>query len=739
MALVLELKEIRLMRLRIVGALLILLIFGCSKSPKEKLRDSLQTAYGHMDRFEFDAAQKAFDEAAIHFGGYPYDSLGKGLIMEEKLYYYDALNQFLNLSKQFADSAAAYAGAYRVYSQFGYFDRALQAALKYHELLPKDPQAILYEVQGCLNARQFSEAIKAVESSTGNGLDKRVADFLRVRAYLGLNQFDSARSCLDRTLSSPLSGAVMYSLASDALEAEGFIDSAMSASRAGVHLPDAPGLEIYRHFYRALDNNYYHDARETIRLLEQKGAGKGIASRLQVMLAKDQKNFVKSRIIIADYTMSNPKNVSTILFDMACGGTQTADASLVLQQEQMAEIYMEDHKYNDELQTFVKLQTIIFRADTDDRVAAWKDLGAIQGGISQTMQVKLADAYVQYRTGQFESSLKTLKELRQSYKDSPTWLTNIADIYAHPAIKITDTALQTYDQALSVNKWYRDAFKNKVQFLRSLGRPGEALKQFDEYPHFENQYHDLALLKGICLAENKEFDGALQLFAKHGPFLKGNLEPFWDLSFVLENKYRSAELLKLAEMCAGWAGNNVDILMFAARLLADQNEFAKALELSEKALSLEPGYIEARVQKARALFGQGQRQPAFDLFEEALKEDPNDGDVNYYYSRILAKENIDPARAANMARSALRAFYSDEKAFLNLCQVYDILGDQKYAYGDAKKASMEIPNSAEVWYQFGLASFNLGRADAEENLKKAIALGLGGEHLKKAQKMLAKN
>jgi hypothetical protein len=91
-----------------------------------------------------------------------------------------------------------------------------------------------------------------------------------------------------------------------------------------------------------------------------------------------------------------------------------------------------------------------------------------------------------------------------------------------------------------------------------------------------------------------------------------------------------------------------------------------------------------------------------------------------------------------MARRAVRSIYSDEKGIINLCEVYVAYGEHKFAYGDATKGSMEFPKSAQLWYQLGLASHNLGQANVEQNLEKAIELGLGGEDLKKAKEILSK-
>ncbi len=697
----------------------------------------LETAYGHLEKFELDKAQKAFDQAAVEAKGHYFDSLGKGLILEQQLFHYDALNEYLDLTELYPDSAVANGGIYRIFTHLGYNDTALVYAARYFELSPESKTAALYKVQGLLNARKFDQAIQELAGPAGKILDEGTVNCIKTQALCYKGNFDSMDTYLGRVLSAASGDPLPYALAADVLELTDRQDSAMALSRIEAGSVESLVSSLYRHFNRALDNNYYADARHTISLLEQKGAGKEITSALNVMIAKDQKNFTRSRILNSDYLMATPKNVSSLMFDMDAGGIQFMDPMLMMSQAQAVKLHMDGLNYNAGLKSFVNTQILLIKSETDMRIDAWKELSALKDSIGETRQVKLGYAYLLYRTGQFDTALISLKELRATYRNQPDWLTTMADIYAHPSIKVIDEALTTYDEALKSDKWYKDAFVHKVQFLRSLGRPKDALNQFEVYPYFDKKFHKLALLKAVCLAENNEFVESMESIESNGIYLKGNLEPFRDLANILKQKYRDDLLTKLAMICAGWAGENVDILVFAARLMADGMNFAKTGELIDQALLIEPGYLESRVQKGRALYGLGKRTEAFNLLDEVMKEDPNDGDVNYYYSKILAGEKLDVDRTTNMARSALRAYYSDEEAFINICEVYVAFGVYNFAYGDATKGTMEHPLSARLWYQLGLAAHKLGRANAEENLKKAIELGLGGDDLKTAQKILS--
>ena len=725
------------MKLRILVLVVLTAILGCSKSSEDKVRSFLETAEKHLEKFELEQAQKAFDEASVESKTFSYDKLGKAQIFERQLFYYEALNEYLNLSVVFPDSARIQAGIYRNYRRLGHQERALEAATKYFELAPASEDAAIAKIQALFDARQYLKAKEELESAPGKALEDGISNALRSLAYCYLNDFDSSGIFMERALGEKKPDPKVYFVCATVLEITGKYDSAMSVVRKAAGSDSAPYYDLLEYFEHALICNYYGDARKVVRQMEDRGFGKEVTLALKVLTAKDQGNYTRAIIINSDYLLATPRNVSTNMFDMAVGGYRYNDPMTVMSLGQSSVQHAEALKYHEELKTFLKLKSEMFKGKTEDLLGALQGLKQINSPIANIKEVILMEAYLTYRTGDFENGLKKLRELRSQHFDSPEWLSELADIYAHPQIRMYDTAFKVYDEALILDYQYKDAFEHKVQALRYLGRYQDALSEFDKHPNFERNYHQFAILKSYCLAENSQFDKALGIVEIHGSYQKENVQPFLEMASILERKYRDSELSQLALLCSEWTNESVDLSVFAARLESDLKNYKPALELSEQALNSEPGLIEARVQKARALYGTGERSQALDLFEEIEKVDDGGGDLTYYFSQILAQEKIDHDHATNLARSALRAFYSDEKAFINLCNVYAAYGDYKFAHGDALKGLSEFPQSASLWYQLGVAAHQIGRPNASENLNKAIELGLGGEDLKKAKEILA--
>lgn len=725
------------MKLRILLLAVLSVLAGCSKTPQKKVEKLLETAQNHLEKFELEQAQAAFDQAAAESKTFSYDKFGKAQIFERQLYYYEALNEYLNLSLVFPDSARVQAGIYRNFRKIGHAPKALEAASKYFELAPKSEDAAIAKIQALFDSQQFQKAKEDLESAAGQALDSRTSDAFRSLAYSHLNDFDSSRIFLDKALEEPKVIPEVYFICAAVLENTGKLDSAMVLVRQAADLNSAPFYDLMNYFEHSLVCNYYSDARKIVAQMEKRGIGKEVTLALQVLMAQDQGNYTRAIIINADYSLATPRNASTVMFDMAAGGYRYNDPMTVMSLGQSAFQHAEALKYHEDVKVLIKLNSEMFKGKTEDLITALQDLKQIKSPLANIKEVTLMEAYLTYRTGDFENGLKKLRELRTLHSSSPDWLTELADIYAHPSNRLYDTALKVYDDALKLDYQSRNAFEHKIQTLRYLGKYREALSEFDKYPNFERNYHQYALLKAFCLAENDQFAKAMELIKNNGGFQKGNIYPFREMATVLEKKYRNSELKELAELCAGWSAGNTDMSILAARLLSDLKSYKQALELSEQALNIEPGLIEAKVQKARALYGTGERAPGLDLFEQIEKEDQGNGELTYYFSQILAQEKIDHDHATNLARASLRSYYSDEKAFLNLCQVYAAYGDYKFAHGDALKGLSEYPQSAQLWFQLGLAAHQIGRSNFTESLKKAIDLGLGGEDLKKAKEILA--
>ncbi|MCH8027056.1 MAG: tetratricopeptide repeat protein [candidate division Zixibacteria bacterium] len=710
-------------------------IAGCSKTPEEQITSSLQQAKQYLESFDFENAQKEFDNAAEYSDSIPYSHYGKALILEQQLYYYDALNSYLKAIELNPEFSLAYSGVFRIYAGLGYLERAGAAASRFYALEQKSPASAMVMARYNEAIGQINNAAKIMEQAELVGMDKTLSLLWKSKSEFHLHNFAEADSLLQEAITSNLTTVAHFFAAAGVFEAIGNVDSAMALSSKAVLLPEATASDIYKHFDRALKNNYYFEARQAIQQLGDRGAAPGIQLTLSMLLEMDRGNFVYSKMRFSDMLKVTPSNVSIMMYDLFSGGKQHTYSRHPTAVKSMVNAYMDEFDYATEVREFINVKIAIHKGYTADRVTAWRELRDIEQPLSRLKMVQLQEAILLYSIGQFDKGLKKLQNLRAIHIHHTDWLIDIADIYAAQIHKI-QLAEETYDMALRNDKWSRKALINKVKMLLSLDRIEDARNTIDEFPHLLKWYAEINLLNGLVFARSGQLDKAFEIFKKYGQQLKGELTYFNELLITIEESYEYEKKAELALLISELANGNPDLLTFSARLFSDAGDFEKAQSDIEKALAADSDYPEARIQKARTLYGMGEREQAFDIFESVLDEDPIFGDVNYYFSQILSLENIDAPRATNLARSAINVFYDDMKAQLNLSEVYFRFGKYKFAYGEANKACSKFPKSALVWYVKGRAAVQLGRKEAKPSLQKAIELGLDGEKLIKAQELL---
>ena len=723
------------MKQGLLALILCIAIAGCSKTPEEQIASSLQKAEQFLESFDFENAQKEFDHASENSDSIPYSQYGKALILEQQLYHYDALNYFLKAIAINPEFSLPYSGVFRIYVRLGYLERAGAAASRLYALEEKSLASALVMASYNEAIGQIYNAAKILEQAESAGMDKTLSLLLKIKSEFHFHNFAEADSLLQGVIASDLTTVAHYFAAAAVFEVIGNIDSAMALSSKAVLLPEATASDIYEHFDRALNNNYYFEARQAIKQLSDRGAALGIQLTLSMLLEMDRGNFVYSIMRCSDMLEVTPRNVSIMMYDLISGGNQHTYTRLPTAVKSIVNAYMDEFDYATEVREFVNVKIAIRKGYTAERITAWRELRDIEQPFSRLKMVQLQEANLLYSTGQFDKGLKNLQNLRAMHIHHTDWLIDIADIYATQLFK-NELAEETYDMALKNDKWSRKALIRKIKMLLSLDRIEDARHTIDEFSHLLKWSAEINLLNGLVFARSGQFDKAFEIFEKYGQQLKGELVYFEKLLVIIEDSYKHEKIAELALLSSGLAKDNPDLLTFSARLFNDGGDFKRAQSDIEKALAADSDYLEARIQKARTLYGLGEREQAFEIFEAVLDEDPIFGDVNYYYSQILSLENIDAPRATNLARSAIDVFYSAVKAELNLSQVYFRFGKYDFAYGAASKACNTNPKSSLVWFEKGRAAAQLGRKEAKPSLQKAIDLGLGGEKLLKARELL---
>ncbi len=86
------------MRKCLLLTLVMILVYGCGKSPEEKIFEFFQDGLDQVERYELDAALATFKRIGEIDPNTPLGYFGTGLVYEREMLYYDALHVYMAIT-----------------------------------------------------------------------------------------------------------------------------------------------------------------------------------------------------------------------------------------------------------------------------------------------------------------------------------------------------------------------------------------------------------------------------------------------------------------------------------------------------------------------------------------------------------------------------------------------------------------------------------------------------------------
>jgi tetratricopeptide (TPR) repeat protein len=723
---------------RILTALLAtaLISGGCSKKSEQKTGDQFDTGLAHLDKFEFAQADSAFlnlektDSTSLKG---PY---GRGLVMERKLQWYDALNAYLKLADRDPSFYPALEGAARIYRLLGEYPEIVPALAQCAKIMPTEALPRLRLAQADIDAGQFGDAAKALDTAVALGTDQKVAELVRAKMFLLQGQPEPAEQIGGKALAAPGSSPDYFLAAADYLEARGYIDSAIAMSRRS----QTEGADNFDsrlcHFQRCLRTGYLTEARGTIDDIRSQDKSGIVTTGLEQFYSWAANDLRLADLAGNTYVNLAGGSFSSAMFDAdsrrvignhTAAGGELQDVSVLISKVKTAPEFVE----------YMRFRVALKLAGLTDKVGAISKLELVTSWRGNLREFKLTLTENKYLTGQFDAYNALRDSILQLRGDRSDWLTGLGDVSSNPAIRLYGDAEKYYRKALELSPTYRPAFESYVRMFTGQRQFDKALGLFSQYPFFAAFYPELAIKRAVCLASGNKVDEALSLFEQNFPYLKGDMATFDEFKQSLAQTGAADAVDKTFAILNRVDPDDPDAMIRQAGHYLEAANNQAALDLAEKVAARDTTLTNAEVLKARALYGLGQRQQAIDLFEKVLAKEDGNVEANIAFSRLLASEKIDPKRAGNLARMAL-VYDHTIRAQMNLCYVYGELGRNDLCRGEALKAIGNFPNEPEPLFYLGLAMSREGSPEARKNLEKAIAMGLRGDNLKTAQDILGK-
>ncbi len=720
-----------------VTILVLVILAGCSKTPKDPARSDYEKGLAQLDRGELTAADSSFRKAMADQPTSPLGLYGTGLVLERQGQIFDAIGVYLQVNKFERTFLPAKFSLGRAFRDVRDYDLAAAAYIEAAGLTDSSGAALLSLATVRCDERFTESALSTLRVADTSNADKTKISLVRARAYAQKMQFDSADALYSKAVGSVRVPSSVAQLAADFLEDRGLIDSAMAVSASSLEDTHADRHDVYSHFQRALRHRYYWQARRAMGQLV--GADTASLARFALQI---QYGLAAGDIPLASrarnkFMRKGNNSVTTYVYDADVCARFGDLASVTHNIGLIPKLAIEGNDTT-AFAKYLEGMVLLRYAATNDEPELAASLAATSGWANGRREYVLQYLQQFVKAGASEPYEKSMQTILAAHGNEADWLAGIGDIWIDRGARRFDSAEVYYARALSVDSTYVPALRNHTATCMSLGEIKRALALFEAHPSLVAAHPDLALDRAICLVQTGEVDRGYADFQANLPKAKGDIGRVETMSRLLEAKERVDADGGLIRLMLLLDEKNPDALLLAATRDNDYNNFESALETAERGLALEPGNVELQVQRARAIYQKGDKAAAKSQLRAILKANSENASANLYLSGLMAGDKDSLNFAQNFARAAVLWENGSRRAINNLALVYLQSNRPDLAAGDIGLVLPLHQDWADTRYLMGVAQLGTGNKKlARQYLESALELGIPSGYSQKAKELLA--
>jgi tetratricopeptide (TPR) repeat protein len=298
----------------------------------------------------------------------------------------------------------------------------------------------------------------------------------------------------------------------------------------------------------------------------------------------------------------------------------------------------------------------------------------------QSIKLILEGDYDQYCQWNFSQRITRILEIETLLKedlkpeDKSSLLFEQGNLWA--AGSDYEEAIASYDQALKIKPDYLNAWVNRGNALRNLGRIEEAIASYDQALKIKPDDPDAWVNRGNALRNLGRIEEALASY---------------DQALEIKPDYPEA-----------WYNRG--------NALGNLGRIEEALASYDQALEIKPDYPEAWYNRGNALRNLGRIEEAIASYDSTLKSKPDDHQA--WGNRGNALFNLGRLEEAIASYDqALKIKPDDHEAWNNRGIALRNLGRLEEAITSYENALKFKPDLHEAWYNRGFVLLNLGRLE----------------------------
>jgi predicted Zn-dependent protease len=712
----------------------LLLLFGCSKSPEEKMAEIYADGLAAVESYRFDEAKKIYDRASDVDMSDPAPLYGQGLIFQQEFMSYDALAAYLQILESLESYRPAIIGACEVFAQLGHHAEGLPIARDYLKNHPDDLEITLAAANLAAGSGNKAYAVRMMEQAVALGFDSTAGVLWQAVYRVEKTDRDSLTGAVAELLSGTNLTEVQLLAAADYYQAVEHTDSAMICAWGAFERSDKKLFDVHRLMERAFACSDPYRARQALEFVPEDAGLPRVALEVKYLWQFGGNETAANRG--SDFLGKYANELSSLLFEVHLA-VQAADQPGAEQAANLALATLEARSYPEMVDNIARLdqaRAIIPRALSTTVLVEIDKLPR-----RYFQKIDIAAAYLKslFDTGQPERFRDLLKQLESSHTRQADWLCAIGRVFYSPGLTGEQSkALEYFLKARAADSLYMPAVIDIVDYHVRRKEFDKALTAIDDAGYLLASSPLLQVQRASILVRLGRTTEAVDQFTDAMTSRKHDLDRYREIWTLLLRSGDTEAVGKFLTTLTTFNESNPDGLALAARLANESENYAQALDLADRAAAIDPGLLSAPVEKAWSMFKLDRKSEAFEQFVANAVIDFEDYRNNYYYSRALATEKRELRRAANLARKAIQMSQGLEWAAENLSYVYYQMDRPDLSYGEAKKAISAFQESPDLWFRLGIAMKKREMSGYKDALQKAIDFGLFGERLVEAKQQL---
>jgi len=324
---------------------------------------------------------------------------------------------------------------------------------------------------------------------------------------------------------------------------------------------------------------------------------------------------------------------------------------------------------------------------------------------------------------QQDRNSEALEYLSSALDRNPTsaaaW-SNIGLVYARRGQ--LDSALASYDKALTFKSDFSEALSNRSAVLRELDRAEEALESCDRALALRPDNSMALLNRGNILRDLNRLEESLACYFEALKLSPTNAAAWSNIGLVHARLGQLERAVASYDKALALKPDYTEALCNRGAALIDLKRLAEGLASSEASLALKPDYVEALINRANALRELGRPLEALASYDKALVLKPNHSEALLNRGNVLVDlGRQEDALASYDEALALKPNYVE--ALVNRANALRNLKRFEEALGSYEKALYLRSDYADAYDNMGVVFAELGRfPEATKAIERAIEL-----------------